>query len=107
MKIHNLLRPFWRRRRHAPIERSPASTHRLRATLTMVAQTQEQELSCDEAYAFLDTYADRVNCGEDVAALMPLVHHHLAMCPDCREEFDALLRSIEPPGVRLTRKERS
>ena len=58
-------------------------------------QGHEQELVCDEAYAFLDTCADRVNRGEDVAALMPLVHHHLAMCPDCREEFDALLCSIE------------
>ena len=95
MKSHNLLRSFWRRRQHAPIERSPASTHPLRATLTMVAQTQEQDLGCDEAYIFLDAYADRVNRGEDVAALMPLVHHDLALCPDCREEFDALLRSIE------------
>lgn len=95
MTIHNLLRRFLRRRQHTPIDRSPASMLRLRATLTMVAQTQELELGCDEAYAFLGAYADHVNRGADVAALMSLVHHHLAMCPDCRQEFDALLRSID------------
>ena len=95
MNFRNLLKPFWRRKPRASVELSPAATQQMRAALTMVAQTHEQELGCDEAYAFLDAYADRFNRGEDVAALMPLVHHHLAMCPDCREEFDALLRSME------------
>ena len=64
----------------------------------MVAQTQEQELGCDEVYALLDVFAERVSRGEDVATLMPLVHHHLQMCPDCREEFEALLRAVDAFG---------
>lgn len=95
MKPHNLLRPFWRRKPQKPVELSPVALQGLRTTLTMVAQTQEQEIGCDEAYAFLGVYADHVNRGDDVAALMPLVHHHLTMCPDCRQEFEALMRSIE------------
>jgi hypothetical protein len=67
----------------------------MQTTLTMVAQTREQELSCDETYALLDVFVDWVSRGEDVARLMPLVHHHLQMCPDCCEEFAALLRGIE------------
>jgi len=95
MNIRTLLKPFWRHKPQAPFAPSQESTNRMRATLTMVAQTQEQELSCDEAYSLLDVFADRVSRGEDAAALMPLVQHHLEMCPDCREEFTALLRAIE------------
>ena len=94
MIFRNLFKPFWRRQQRTASVISPAAAHQMRATLTMVAQTQAQELGCDEAYAFFDSYAERVSRGEDVAVLMPLVHHHLAMCPDCREEFEALLRAM-------------
>ncbi|MBK8050748.1 MAG: hypothetical protein IPK16_28755 [Anaerolineales bacterium] len=95
MKIHNLFRQFWRRKPHPSPDVSSASMHQMHVALSMVAQTQAQELSCDEVYALLDIFADRVKRGEDAAALMPLVHQHLAMCPDCREEFEALLRAME------------
>jgi len=95
MDIRKLLASFWRRK---PAPSSPpgmTSLPHMRAMLTMVAQTQEQELGCDEVYALLDVFADRVSRGEDVATLMPLVHHHLQMCPDCREEFEALMRAVD------------
>jgi hypothetical protein len=95
MKLQKLFKQLRFRRREPPAVPNAMQVASLQMTMEMVAQTQEQELGCDEAYAFFDTYAERVNRGEDVAALMPLVHHHLAMCPDCREEFDALLRALE------------
>jgi hypothetical protein len=33
--------------------------------------------------------------GEDVAHLMPLVQRHLELCPDCREEHEALMQALE------------
>lgn len=66
----------------------------LKAMVAGLAHTQADELSCDEVYALLDVFADAARRGEDVAALMPLVQHHLEMCPDCREEYHALLRSM-------------
>lgn len=41
------------------------------------------------------TAVEAVMRGDDVARLMPLVQHHLDMCPDCREEFEALLRAVQ------------
>ncbi|NOY98277.1 MAG: hypothetical protein GXP40_03595, partial [Chloroflexi bacterium] len=70
----------------------PAALHKL---AQMVAQTQDVEYSCDEAYRLLDQYAETVTRGEDAERIMPLVKHHLDMCPDCREEFEALLRVLE------------
>lgn len=61
----------------------------------MIAATAEHEIGCDEAYALLDQYAEIVARGEDPAALLPLVKHHLDLCRDCREEFEALLKILE------------
>ena len=67
----------------------------LRKLLNAIEQTQDVEYSCDEVYQLLDQYTEAVERGEDTAQIMPLVKHHLDMCPDCREEFEALLSVLE------------
>lgn len=67
----------------------------MKALMQGVTATRDQELACDEAYELLDEFAEAVVAGCDVAAMMPLVYHHLNMCPDCREEYEALLRIVE------------
>jgi len=69
----------------------PAMLTRL---LRQVGQTQAREIACDEAYRFMDRFAERVARGEEAGRLMPQVQQHLDRCPDCREEFDALLRAL-------------
>lgn len=63
--------------------------------LQMLDHTREDEYSCDDVYKLLDQYAEMVARGEDAEQLMPLIHHHLEMCKDCREEYEALLRILE------------
>ena len=60
--------------------------------------THEDELSCDEVFALVDEYAEASQRGEDVANLKPLIRHHLDMCRQCDEEYEALLRVLEQPG---------
>lgn len=93
--IQRLFGRIWRRKSSASDAANFVSVSHLHKTLVMVAGTRDQELDCADAYTFLDSYADRISRGEDAAALMPLVHHHLALCPDCSEELDALLRALE------------
>lgn len=71
----------------------------LRKLILMIEKTQEVELSCDDVYALLDQYTELVNRGGDAKELMPLVDHHIDICPDCREEFDALLRVLKATPV--------
>jgi hypothetical protein len=78
-----------------PKSENPGSGQMLKKLLMAIEQTQEVEYDCGEVYQLLDQYADMVNNGEDATQLMPLVKHHLEMCPDCREEYDALMRVIE------------
>ena len=63
--------------------------------LAMVQKTQEDELSCDDVHKLLDQYTEMALRGEDAAALLPLVHQHLDLCPDCLEEYEALTRILQ------------
>ena len=63
----------------------------VQSALAMIAMTHDQELTCDEVHALIDQFAEMQTRGENPAHLFPLVQRHLDMCPDCREEFEALL----------------
>jgi hypothetical protein len=84
------------RRRGSSASRSASAKAGLLAAL---AVTQDVELSCDEVLDLLDQYAELAVSGEDVEKVMPLVHHHMQMCGDCREEFEALLRILAKKGA--------
>jgi hypothetical protein len=63
--------------------------------IEMIVHTEEVELTCDDVFDLLDEFTEMALRGEDVASLMPMVQHHLEMCPECREEYEALRRVIE------------
>ncbi len=63
---------------------------KMQKMMAMLANTRDVELTCDEVFAVLDQFAEMTARGEDVSRLMPLVKHHLDMCPDCMEEYRVL-----------------
>ncbi len=62
----------------------------MQKVLTMLSNTQDVEMTCDEVFAVLDQFAELTARGEDVTQLMPLIQQHLDMCEDCREEYKVL-----------------
>ncbi len=93
-KLQDSARKLMRRRANSRMSAGMASAETM---LRMVAQTRDVEIACEEAHRLLDQFADMVARGEDAAALMPLVQQHLEMCPDCREEYEALMRILRAP----------
>ncbi len=87
-----LTRWLRRARKPAPLPLGPQAAGQLAAQLDA---TREDEYSCDDVLVLLDQFTEAVMRGDDVTRLMPLVHRHLEMCPDCREEFEALLRILK------------
>jgi hypothetical protein len=57
--------------------------------------TEEYEISCDDVHELLDQFTEMKMRGEDTAILMPLVDHHLRLCPDCFEEHELLLQALD------------
>lgn len=60
--------------------------------------TRPDELSCDECYRQLDHFVEMKISGENPAEIMPLVQDHLDRCPDCNEEYEALLLALQANG---------
>ena len=51
--------------------------------------------STDGTLEQLDQFVELKLADRDVAQAMPLVEHHLRVCSDCREEFEALLQVLQ------------
>ena len=64
------------------------------AMVQQIERTSDVEMACDEVQRLLGEFAERVARGEDASRLMPLIEKHLELCPDCREEYEALLRIL-------------
>jgi hypothetical protein len=59
--------------------------------LHLLDKTQEKELCCEDVHSLLEAFAEMTARGEDTRQIMPQVHLHMELCPDCQEEFEALL----------------
>jgi len=63
--------------------------------LRVLESARGDEISCDEIYTKLDEYVEREANKKDAAQLMPLFREHLDTCPDCCEEYEALLDVVK------------
>ena len=70
-------------------------TATLKKVLKTLAITQEEEMTCGECYEEIDQYVEMLREGKTAAEVMPLVKHHITLCPPCREEFEALLEALK------------
>ena len=52
------------------------------------------EISCDELYEKLDEYVELEVDKKDAARIMPFMREHSDTCPDCCEEYEALLHVV-------------
>ena len=75
-----------------------------RALVAILEKTRDVELPCDQVHDLVAQFAEMDLRGEDTARLLPLVHQHLEMCTDCRDEFEALIRILLAPGQSPTTK---
>ena len=75
-------------------QKSSSMEEKMVGLVKMVAITEDEELSCDEVFALLDQYAEMASKGEDVSKFMPQVKHHLEVCGECKEEYEALLAML-------------
>lgn len=73
-----------------------ASVERL---MSLLCETRDDELSCDDVFNCLDEYVEclesRHDVAHDVGGKRALVEHHLSLCPDCRDELHALIHALE------------
>lgn len=59
--------------------------------LRVLDEVPVEEITCSELYTKLDEYVEREVNQKDAGYLMPVIREHLDMCPECCEEYEALL----------------
>lgn len=67
----------------------------LKGLLKALDNTHANELDCQQVFEIIDVYAELSARGEYVSEALPMVKHHLEMCKDCMEEYEALMRVLE------------
>jgi len=65
-------------------------TELIQTMAQQIFATRDHELDCGEVYELIDRFVELEQTGEDVHELLPLVWHHLELCADCFEEYEAL-----------------
>lgn len=67
----------------------------LKAIVAKLALTREDEIGCDTCFEEVDRFVEMLIAGDSPEIVMPLVQHHLEICGNCHEEFDALISALQ------------
>ena len=62
--------------------------------MRLVALTKQHEIDCEQCLADVAEFAETKLAGRSLAEGLLAVEYHLAVCAECREEYEALLRSL-------------
>jgi len=63
--------------------------------LQILENVREEEMSCDEMFIQLDEFVEHEVKSRDAAKIMPLIQEHIDLCPECCDEYQALLTVLE------------
>ncbi|MDX1578631.1 MAG: hypothetical protein R3266_09100 [Gemmatimonadota bacterium] len=66
----------------------------LRELLELVLATAPEEIDCDEFLHRVAAAFEGTGAGSDLPPELDAVSQHLDVCPECREEYDALVRAL-------------
>jgi hypothetical protein len=63
--------------------------------LRLIGLTRDDEIDCERCLALVAEFAERELAGRSIPAGLEAVAHHLSICAECREEFEALLQALK------------
>jgi hypothetical protein len=77
---------------------TPNPDDHLRTLADLLAKSRPDELTCDEWLDRVGSCAEAAAAGQPAPAGSDLVMQHLTICPECKEEYDALVAALREPG---------
>lgn len=79
---------------HFKRERQELPEEVVEGFLRVLEEVRVEDMPCSEVFTRLDEYVEKQVSGEDAALLMPLLREHFDLCPECCEEYEALLSCL-------------
>jgi len=71
------------------------SSEQVGSIVKMLGLTRDREFNCSECLQHVGEFAECQLTGKPVDEVIASVEQHLALCPECREEFEALLKILK------------
>lgn len=71
------------------------STNILKQLVKSATNIHSDEIGCDDCFDRLNKFAELKLKGKSPEEAMPLVQEHLQRCPECREEYEALMEALQ------------
>lgn len=68
----------------------PLTTEQVKELVRQVETTSERELNCSECQSLSGEFAEKQCAGLAMDKALALMQHHLTLCPECNEEYQAL-----------------
>ncbi len=63
--------------------------------MRLVGLTKDDEINCEQCLAVVAEFAEQQLSGKSIAEGLQAVEHHLSICGECREEYEALLKTLD------------
>ena len=76
-------------------DEKPLSAAQLASLVKLVELTDEQEFNCGDFLVHAGEFAEGGAEGRSVEALKAAMEKHLMLCPECHEEYEALMKILE------------
>ena len=71
------------------------SREQIAELLRLIGLTRDEEIDCERCLARVAEFAERELAGRSVPAGLEAVAHHLSICEESCEEYDALLQALK------------
>ena len=76
----------------------------IQSIFRVLESARVQDMPCSEVFSRLDQYVERELRDHEAARWMPLLREHFDICPDCCDEYEALLSALEQSAQKQTHK---
>lgn len=67
--------------------------------LRQIAVTREHEVDCGTCIEHIGEFAEKKLAGADLDTVLASIEHHLSLCPECTEEYEALKNILETESI--------
>ena len=73
----------------------PLSHQEIEDLLRLVGLTAEAEINCEQCLALVAEFAEQQLAGKSIHEGLRAVEQHLSVCTECRDEYEALRRTLD------------
>lgn len=73
----------------------PLSKKEIDTLMRLIGLTKDDEINCEQCLSLIAEFAEQELAGRSIPEGLEAVEHHLSICAECHEEYEALRRALK------------